>query len=237
MYRRFMPLLCALVALPALAAAPQWGGSITASSDYLQHGTSRNYNDPALAAELHAQLDSGLFASLWASSSRLRYVAATSAELALTAGYNRRFDQDWSWTASFTHYAAPWSVYEAGYRYDELSMDLDWREHLLLSVSWSPDTSRYAPGYGLVGKRRATAWEVSYQQELHRDLRAYAGIGYYDLSALFGSGYWYGSVGLGRTWRRWQLDMSYVLPGKAARRLSYPETARRRVVASLAFIF
>lgn len=47
------------------------------------------------------------------------------------------------WVGSFSHYEAPWSGGAAAYRYNEFTLDLDWREHLLLSVSWSPDTSRY----------------------------------------------------------------------------------------------
>jgi len=237
MHRWFLPLLCALVALPALPAAPQWGGSVTASSNYLQRGVSRNYNDPALAAELHVQLAGGAFAQLWSSSTRLREQDPTTLELAGTAGFNGRIDAAWSWTASLTHYEAPWSRYAASYRYDELTLDLDWREHLLLSVSWSPDTSRYAPDYGFMLRRHATAWEASYQQPLAAGMHAFGGVGYYDLSALFGSGYWYGSAGLGWSWRRWQADLSYVLPDGAARRLSYPGAARRRALATLSVDF
>ena len=72
MLRRLLLVLCVLAALPASSATLQWSGAVTASSDYMLHGTSRNYNDPALSAELHAQLDNGLFASLWGSSTRLR---------------------------------------------------------------------------------------------------------------------------------------------------------------------
>jgi uncharacterized protein (TIGR02001 family) len=237
MHRWLMPLLCALVASPVLAATPQWGGSITASSDYLLRGTSRNYNDPALAAEIHVQSSRGVFASLWASSTRLRYGADTTAELAATLGFASSISEDWSWVGSFTHYETPWSGSAAGYRYNEFTLDLDWREHLLLSVSWSPDTSRYAPWYGAVSSRSAWAYEAGYQQGLSRNLRAYAGVGYFDLSDLFGSGYWYGSVGLGLTWRRWQVDTSYVVPADAARRLSYPGAAKRRAVASVGFNF
>lgn len=232
-----MPLFCALAALPALAAAPQWGGSITATSNYLLRGTSRNYNDPALSTEIHAEFSQGWFASLWASTTRLRYGASTTAELAGTLGYDGRVTDSWSWVGSFTHYEAPWSGSAAAYSYDEFTLDLDWRERLLLSVTWSPDTSRYAPAYGYVRNRDALAWEASYQQELYPNLRAYAGIGYYDLSALFDSGYWYGSAGLNWAWHRWQVDASYVLPSDAARRLSYPGAARRRAVASLSFNF
>lgn len=231
-----MPLLCAL-ALPAMAATPQWNGSITASSDYLLRGTSRNYNDPALAAEIHAQSSGGTFASLWASSTRLRYGAKTTAEFAATLGHAGSIDEDWSWVGSFTHYETPWSGGGAAYRYNELTLDLDWRERLLLSATWSPDTSRYAPAFGWARDRHAWAWEAGYQQELRRNLRAYAGVGYYDLSNLFGTGYWYGSLGIGWTWHRWQLDTSYVVPGDDARRLSYPGAARHRLVGSVSFNF
>jgi uncharacterized protein (TIGR02001 family) len=237
MHRWSMPLLCALVALPALSATPQWSGSITASSNYLLRGTSRNYNDPALSAEVHVEFSPGLFASAWASSTRLRAVDPVTAELAGTLGYTGRISEDWSWVGSFTHYETPWSGDAPEYSYDELTLDMDWRERLLLSVSWSPNTTRYAPAYGWVRNGHAVAWEAGYQQELVPNLRAYAGVGYYDLSDLFGSGYWYGSLGVGWTWRRWQLDASYVLTDDAARRLSYPGAARRRAVASLSFNF
>jgi uncharacterized protein (TIGR02001 family) len=232
-----MPLLCALVASPALAAPPQWGGSITASSDYLLRGTSRNYDDPALAAEIHVQSGRGVFASLWASSTKLRYGADTTAEFAATLGYARAINADWSWVGSFTHYETPWSGGGDDYRYNEFTLDVDWRERLLLSVSWSPDTSRYAPPLGWARGRSAWAYEAGYQQGLPHHLRAYAGAGYYDLSQLYGSGYWYGSMGLGWSWRRWQVDTSYVIPAEAARRLSYPGAAQRRVVASVGFHF
>jgi uncharacterized protein (TIGR02001 family) len=237
MHRWFMPLLCGLVALPALSATPQLGGSVTATSNYLLRGTSRNYNDPALSLETHAEFSQGLFASLWASTTRLRAVEPTTVELAGTLGYGSRISDGWSWVGSFTHYETPWSSSAFKYRYDELTLDLNWRERLLLSVTWSPNTSRYSQAYGWVRKRDAVAWEAGYQQELYRNLRVHAGIGYYDLSDLFGTGYWYGSLGLGWTWHRWEADAFYVVPEDGAGRLSYPGGARRRAVASLSFNF
>jgi uncharacterized protein (TIGR02001 family) len=237
MHRWFMPLLCGLVALPAWSATPQVGGSITASSNYLLRGTSRNYNDPALSTEIHAAFSQGMFASLWASSTRLRAVEPTTAELAATLGYTGRISAGWSWVGSLSHYETPWSHSDFKYRYNELTLDLHWQERLLLSASWSPDTSRYAPAYGYARKRATLALEALYQQALPREVRAYAGVGYYDLSDLFGSGYWYGSIGLGWSWHRWQLDAAWVVPQDTARRLSYPGAARQRLVGSLSFNF
>src|SRR5688572_22144469 len=127
MHRWFMPLLCGLVALPAWSATPQVGGSITASSNYLLRGTSRNYNDPALSTEIHAAFSQGVFASLWASSTRLRAVDPVTVELAATAGFSRRIGQVWSWALSLTHYETPWSGSAFAYRYNEFTVDLDWQ--------------------------------------------------------------------------------------------------------------
>lgn len=237
MLRWSTPLVCGLVALPALPATPQVGGAIAATSNYLLRGTSRNYNDPALSTEIHAAFSPGIFASLWASTTRLRAVESTTVELAATLGYTGRIGADWSWAGSVSHYETPWSRSDFKYRYNELTLDLSWQERLLVSASWSPDTSRYAPDYGYARRREALAVESLYQQTLPYDVRAWAGVGYYDLSDLFGSGYWYGSIGLGWTWRRWQVDAAWVVPADAAKRLSYPGAARQRLAGSLSFNF
>lgn len=236
MFRWLLLLSCAAVQ-PALPATLDWGGSLTAASDYLVRGTSRNYNDPVLATEIHVQSRRGLFASLWVSSTRLRYEDPVTAELAATLGFSGSFADSWTWTASLAHYETPWSKRATEYRYDEFTLDLAWRERLLLSASWSPNTTRYSPEFGFARRRQAMAWELSWQQQLPHSLRAYAGVGYHDLSALFDRGYWYGSIGMGWSWRRWQLDVSYVAPDADARRLSYPGAAGRRAVAGLGFNF
>jgi uncharacterized protein (TIGR02001 family) len=234
-------MLCCLACLAPLAEAPaaepQWGGAVTLSSNYLLRGVSRSNNDPALSAELHGQLASGLFGSLWASTSRVRAADDTSVEFGATLGFVARINDNWATSWSYSHYESPGFAFADFYRYDELKVDLRFQERLQLSVSHSPNTSRYAPGYGPVWHRSATAFEAGYQQRLGHGLRGYAGAGYYDLSALFGQGYWYGSLGFGWSAGHWSVDLSYVIPDSAARRLSYPPAADRRALASLAFSF
>jgi len=227
----------AMSATAARAAPPQWGGSLTLSSNHLLRGVSRSSNDPALSAQLQVQSDAGWLASLWASTSRPRTQDSTTVEFAATLGYARPLSQDWTVVGSFTHYEKPWGYRPGFYRYDEFTADLHWRESLLLSVSYSPDTSRYAPLYGPVWNRDAWTYEATWQQPLRAHLRAWIGGGYYDLSQLFDEGYWYGSLGLGWRQGRWQLDASYVVPDHRARQLSYPGAARRRVLGSLSISF
>jgi hypothetical protein len=123
------------------------------------------------------------------------------------------------------------------YRYDELTLDVRYRDSLLFSVSYSPDTSRYASAFGPVWKRNAMAYEASWQQPLPSNLSGHAGLGYYDLSDLFGEGYWYGSAGLGWAGRHWRADATYVIASRQAKALSYLEDGGGRGLLSVGYFF
>lgn len=222
-----------LLGAQAAAAAPQWSGSVMLASNHLMRGVSRSSNDPAASAEVQAQFADGWSAGLWASTSRVRPIDAATVELAATLGFGAALNDDWALRGSYSHYESPWQYRAGFYRYNEFTVDLRFRDSLLVSASYSPDTSRYAAAYGPVWRRDATAFEASWQRSLAPGLRGHVGAGYYDLSDLFGEGYWYGSAGLSWTWRRWQLDASYVHPDRTAADLSYPGDARRRGLVTL----
>jgi uncharacterized protein (TIGR02001 family) len=232
------PLLAGLLlSLPAAAAAPPWGGSVTLASNHLLRGISRSSNDPSLSAELHAQGRQGWFAGLWAATSRVAPTDDTTVDVAATLGLGGALGNQWSWRGSFSHYQSPWQQRASGYRYSELTFDVQMRDMLLLSATWSPDTRAYSPYFGQLPGREVFAWEASVQQPLAAGVRAHAGAGYSDLSEHFGSGYWYGSVGVERRWGPWEVGLSYVHPGAAARRMSWPGTARRRALLQLTYGF
>jgi uncharacterized protein (TIGR02001 family) len=219
---------CLLLAPLAQAASPQWGGSVTLSSNYLLRGVSHSSNDPALSAEVHAQFNGNVFASVGLITSRFNPNADTTPELSATLGIAGPLGEDWIGRISATHYETPWSAFPDFYRYDELTADLTFRDRWHVSATWSPNTSLYAPGYGPVWHRSTRAYEASYQHRLRPGLQAFAGAGYYDLDDLFGEGYWYGSVGASLTRGRWQFDLSWVMPEATAQRLSWPGTAEAR---------
>ena len=238
MIRRLSCLCLCLLLLPSLqAASPDWGGSLVLSSDNLMRGTSRSSSDAALSGELHAQLPSGWLGGLWASTSRVRPADPTTVDIAATLGYGAALGDDWMLRGSLTHYESPWQNRSGFYRYNEVTLDLRYRESLLLSASYSPDTSRFASAYGPVWKRNAVAYEASWQQGLRGGLRGHVGVGYYDLSDLFGEGYWYGSTGLSWSRAHWQLDAAYVIAGRRAEALSYLGDGGKRGLFSVGYIF
>lgn len=236
MLRRFHCLCLGLLLQPAGAASPDWGGSLVLSSDHLMRGTSRSSNDAALAAEAHAQ-SGGWVAAMWASTSHVRPSDPTTVDVALTLGYGVPLGDDWSLRGSVVHYESPWQNRSAFYRYNELTIDLRFRESLLLSASYSPDTSRFGSAYGPVWKRNALAYEASWQQPLGGSLRGNVGVGYYDLSDLFGHGYWYGSAGLSWSRGRWRADAAYVVTEARARDVSYVGDGGQRGLFSLGYFF
>lgn len=227
----------AILPLPATAASPDWSGTVALASDNLLRGVSRSSNDPALSVEGRVAFSGGAIASLWASTSRVRPVDETTVELAATAGYGLQIRGGWALRGSYTHYESPWQERADFYRYDEFTVDLRYEDMLFLSVSYSPNTSRYGSAYGPVWDGETFAYEASLQRGLRHNLHAHAGLGYYDLSSLFEEGYWYGSIGLGWSWRRWRADLSWVDTDEKAEDVSYSGAAGGRVLFILGFNF
>lgn len=228
---------CLLLAPMARAAPPQWGGSIVLSSDYLLRGVSRSDEEPAFSTELHTQWSNGVFAGIWASTARPRTQAATTMEFSATLGYAHTLGENWLARTSFSHYETPWSSVPGFYAYDELTVDVIYLERLYLSASFSPNTSRYAPLWGPAWHRNAAAYEASYQHAFTPLIHGALGLGYFDLSDLFGDGYWYSSAGLALNRGHWRLDLSYVITSGAAKRLTYGGSADNRALASLSYSF
>ena len=116
-------------------------------------------------------------------------------------------------------------------------LDVQLRDALLLSLSWSPDTAVYSGYSGVTPPIDALAYEASYQYQLQKGWRGFGGAGFRDLPRSVGGGYWYASLGLGWAGRRWQSDLSYVYPGDEAREVAWPDTAQRQFLFRLTYVF
>jgi hypothetical protein len=65
----------------------------------------------------------------------------------------------------------------------------------------------------------------------------YAGVGYYDLSALYPRSYWYWNTGLAFCWQSLQLDLQHIDTDDAAKELFGVQSTGSRWVASLNWRF
>ena len=63
------------------------------------------------------------------------------------------------------------------------------------------------------------------------------GLGYYDLSQLFGTGYTYGSAGLAGTFRRFRVDLAYFANSQDAEDLFGTDVAGDRWSLTVAWWF
>jgi uncharacterized protein (TIGR02001 family) len=203
-----------------------WGGSVGVTSDYLVRGISRSNDQGALQIDLHYLDASGFVAGLFASNTRINSHWPTSAELDAFIGYAWSSGRNWQGRALLSHYAYPWS--KAGsYDYNELNLDLSFREWLDLRFMYSPDAPVISPYRGLVGVRSEAA-ELSLQHPVLGKLSATAGVGYafYDGQEPAGYGYW--SLGAAYDLAPVTFVLSYVNTAAAAKALFYNAAADNR---------
>ena len=89
---------------------------------------------------------------------------------------------------------------DAGYDYDEVNASISYQQRATASIAWSPNTSKHTY-WGFISEKRALAYELSLLQPLDPRWSLCAGVGYYDLSDLVDTGYWYWSTGVAFTGR------------------------------------
>lgn len=226
--------LAAALLAPA-ACADDWGGSMALASDKVFRGVSQSEGRTALLLDLNGRTDTGWVLALGLAGPAYRTQGGTAE---LTAGFSKfaQLDADWTLQLGFTHYGVVGSDYSRNYAYDEFSAALGWQGRVLATLALSPDTW----GANLAGgwrTDRALDFELSLHQRLAGRLALDAGIGYYDLQAVRGAGYPYGSLGLSWGLGPVQGYLTYIDSRAAARGLAPASLAGRRWVASLLWSF
>jgi len=230
-------LLCIIASFASLArAADSWGGSIALTSDYVLRGVSQSDGKAAVQVDLHYDLPSGLLAGLWASSVKLNSQEPTTAEVDAFLGYRWPVGNDWSTKLTAIHYAYPWNSPDAHYDYDEIIAGAAYLDRVFVTAAYSPNTSRYS-NRGLIRNRAAFSYDTALQIPLKQAFSASAGVGYYDVSRLVGTGYWYWNAGLGYDFRPFHLDVTYVGTSRSVPALLYNDGKLHRWSATLMWRF
>jgi uncharacterized protein (TIGR02001 family) len=235
---RRLTLAFAAIALSVAAptrADPGLGGSVVVTTDYVFRGLSQTQNDGALQADLHYQWLAGWFAGAWGSNVRFEAPDSPTREYNLYLGYARQLTQDWSGRATVTHYG--YLGDSTNYNYDELAVSTDYQNRVFLTIAWSPNVTRYSYNYGAAHHRTETSYELNASQPLKFGISAAAGVGYYDLTDLFGRTYWAANGGLVYAIRGFQLDVTYFWVSNEARAIFGAPSAYDHWVATLLWRF
>ena len=196
----------ALCAVPSQAAGG-WHATVTAATDYVFRGFSRNDSDTAIQAAVQYRSRAGFSAGLWGST--VRFAADSSAanerrvELHGFAGYSAPLTEDWSLSVFLLRYEYPGASAEVDESYSEAEVSLVYRGMFQASLAYTPDV--LASGFpGLFA-------EVSGRYPMPRLVDLNGGVGWAELDTPFDASYTYGHLGLGWSHRKLDLELGYYL--------------------------
>jgi len=202
-------LIATLAYAPAAGAGDVWGGSLGVTTDYLFRGISQTRGAPAVQGGLHARLPGDWILGVWSSTVDPNPGPGASLEIDLHAAKLWTINEDWSAKLAATHYIYPNDTWRLRYDYDELTASVAYQSRIVATASWSPNTSRRS-GSETASHRHAASYELAMLQPVADNWSLAAGVGYYDLHDLFGTGYWYWNAGFTWSIGALQLDLSHI---------------------------
>jgi len=186
----------------AAFAADDWHFQIAGTTDRINRGLDKSDKGPSVDVAASWYPGTGPFAGVSVSTVKLFHGAPVGAEIIGDAGYRWRRG-DWSTQAMVLHYQFAHTPGATRAEYDEIGLAGAWRESVFASVTASPNTSYGGPRtlaltYNLVGH-----WPLAH------GFSAIGGVGYYDLHAEFGAGFFYDDIGLDYQYGPLQLQLAY----------------------------
>jgi uncharacterized protein (TIGR02001 family) len=206
-------------------------GMVATGTDYVFRGVSQTYGGATLQGAVNYQHSSGWFAGVWASNVDPYPFAASFAEVNVYAGIGWSLAPEWTAHASYTRYLYAWDHRPKPYDYGELALSLAFEDRLTATISYEPDSTRYST-LGYVRDRPSFAYEIAGRWPLARGFATVAGVGYYDLTHLYGVGYWSGNAGLSYSIGRFEVDVVRFFADPTVRRLFEDASADGRWVAT-----
>ena len=216
----------------APAQAAQLHASIGGTSDYVAYGLTRSRGDPVVQTHLALADVRGFTFGASASGANLYSGPGISKELAPYVAHRAALSSDIALGVELTRYIYPGDTSGLGYDYTELRAGLSWRDRVEVAVAATPDLSLFS-SRGAARDRTALHVELSGVLPLSRRWSLTSGAGYADLSDLFGTGYWYYSVGAEVRWRDVTASVVAIGTDSTARALFRETADESRLVVAL----
>lgn len=223
--------LCATAVAP-LAQAQRYTASVGVASDYVLHGVSRSLGGPVLQGDLSFQVGNRWAAGLSASTMNLNPGPGPSRELGLWFGGSRALSRDWSLAGSVYAWRYAAQIPGLPYDYEELRLELGWRERLRIGLAASPDYS-VRTRVGIAYEATSLDLSLGLQQPLARAWSLTAGVGHFEVGGGVDRGYLYWSTGLLYTGPRLSAALGYAGSQDATRIMFGSRSTGDRVIASV----
>jgi uncharacterized protein (TIGR02001 family) len=231
-------LLAAGLGSAPCAAGERFGGTLAVTTDYVLRGVSQTAGGAAVQAGASYRDETGWFLGAWASNVEAHPRRERATETNFYAGYGFRVSSEWNARVSYTRYLYVDDPRPVSYDYGEVALTVGYQDWLAATLSFQPDSKRFAAsGYGYADNEPAAGYEVSVRWPLRGALALTAGAGYYDLTRLFGVGYWSGNAGLSYVRGPLQLDVTLFSTDATGRRLFGDTAADGRWVATVVWHF
>lgn len=187
----------------------QVGGSVAITTDYVYRGVSLSRGRVAYQGGVHIQLPRQWQVGVWGSTFENRDHVGAPLEATAFLAHTWTLTPDWNVRAGVMHYQYFSQSTPVDYDHDEIFVSVSFQSQLTMGLSWMPNVVRYR--YRQPTQRAAaTAIDVTWSQPLVRDWSATIGVGYYDLSSLYGTGYAYGHVGVSGAMGPIEVDLLHI---------------------------
>ncbi len=212
-----------------IAAAAEFSGVATLTSEYIYRGLEMSDGDPALQLGLDFEHDTGLFIGAWASMIDIRSaMGSRDTELDYYAGFHYTAKSPLSASVTVLRYTYPGQTGSHSYDYNEVLIGATWRERYSIEFGYSSNL------YGL--ERIARHWELRSEWPVANAWVIGASLGGNDMSDAGISRYLHWDVGASARFSRLTVDLRWYdnekLDGFAA-----ASSAGSQIVLSLSAAF
>ena len=142
-----------MILMLPVAAASEFSGLATLTSDYIYRGLEMSAGDPALQLGLDYEHDTGFFVGVWASTIDIQSaMGSRDTELDYYAGFHYAAESPVTATVTLLRYSYPGQTGVHSYDYNEVLVGASWRERYSIELGYTSDL------YGL--DRTARHWEL-----------------------------------------------------------------------------
>ena len=220
-----------ILLLSSNAAAVNFNGYATLTTDYVFRGVTYSDGNPAAQLGADVSFDNGLFVGTWVSTMNIESSSGFQRDFEINyyIGFGGQLSKTWSASVTAIAYTYPGGGAPIDYDYEEIALMLNYDDIVWLEYAYAPD---------LYGTDRDTQnVEVYAEWPLPWALTVGAGVGWYDLSEITNTDYSYWQAGISRHVGIVDFDLRFHDTSRSVPFFSSDDRAAARTVLSVRFRF